>query len=138
MNYWLLKTEPSCWSWSQQLVKGTEPWDGVRNAQAQKNMRAMKKGDEVFFYHTGTERQIIGIVTIVREAYPDSTDEMGRFDRVDVKTKSPLQRPVPLKAIKAHPGLQHLALLRQGRLSVVPIDEASWRLILDMSVDKTV
>lgn len=130
MRYWLLKTEPNCWSWAQQLAKNVEPWDGVRNAQAQKNMRAMTKGDQAFFYHTGTERQIMGIVSIVRETYPDTTDETGRWDRVDVKTLRTLPKPISLKAIKVHPGLQDLPLLKQGRLSVVPIDQCSWNLIL--------
>ena len=128
-NFWLLKTEPSCWSWSDQKAANTAEWDGVRNPQAQKNMRAMKKGDLAFFYHTGKERQIVGTVEIVREAYPDTTDP--RFYSVDVCTKNTFKNTVTLPRIKGDPRLQSLALIKQGRLSVVPIDAASFSLMHD-------
>ncbi|WP_142850517.1 EVE domain-containing protein [Telmatospirillum sp. J64-1] len=132
MAFWLLKSEPESWSWTDQLSKGTEPWNGVRNHQAAANMRAMRLGDRAFFYHSGKERRILGIVEVVREYHPDPSDESGRFGMVEVKAVAPLPRPVDLAEIKAEPRLSHLALLRQSRLSVQPVDEAAWALILEM------
>jgi predicted RNA-binding protein with PUA-like domain len=129
MHYWLLKTEPNCWSWTDQVRDQVTSWDGVRNFQAQKHMRAMKKGDRAFFYHTGKERQIVGIVEVTREIYPDATDSSGKFGMVDVKTIAPFQKPVTLDHIKQDPRCAHLPLVTQGRLSVMPIDEACWDLI---------
>jgi predicted RNA-binding protein with PUA-like domain len=126
MKYYLLKTEPDCWSWSQQCAKGVEPWDGVRNFQAQKFMKEMVIGDLAFFYHTGGERRIMGIVRICREAYPDTTDETGRFTRVDVDTVCAFQNPVSLAQIKADPRFDDFILVKQARLSVMPVPEPLW------------
>lgn len=132
MHYWLVKSEPSAWSWADQVKKGVEPWTGVRNYQAANNLRAMKKGDRAFFYHSVEEKRIVGIVEVVREAFIDPTDPAGRFVAVDVKTLCPLAAPVTLAAIKAEPRLAHLALLRQSRLSVLPVDADSWTLLCQM------
>lgn len=126
MAHWLMKTEPSAWSWDDQLRVGVEPWTGVRNWQAARNMKAMRLGDTAFFYHSVDEKRIVGIVEVVREYYPDHTDPTGRFGMVDVKAVRPLPRPVSLAEIKADPRFADLALVRQSRLSVTPIDDASW------------
>lgn len=132
MAYWLMKSEPGAWSWDDQLKAGTAEWDGVRNYQAANNMKAMKVGDRAFFYHSGGDRQIVGIVEVAREYYPDPTDASGRFGMVDVRALRPMAKPVTLADIKAEPRLQSLALIRQSRLSVVPIDPESWALICRM------
>lgn len=132
MNYWLMKSEPSAWSWESQVKKKVESWNGVRNYQAANNMKAMKLGDRAFFYHSVDEKQIVGIVEIAKLYYPDPTDETGRFGMVDVKALMPLKTPVTLAQIKAEPKLKDLALLRQSRLSVSPVDAASWKLICKM------
>jgi predicted RNA-binding protein with PUA-like domain len=132
MAYWLLKSEPGTWSWEDQVKAGSTFWDGVRNAQASNNLKAMRKGDRAFFYHSGEERRIVGIVEVVKEYYPDPNDESGRFGMVDVKAVAPLKMPVTLEQIKADPALGHLALVRQSRLSVVPVDEAAWKHICTM------
>lgn len=128
-HYWLLKTEPSTWSWEDQATKKVTHWDGVRNYQASNNMKAMKAGDLCFFYHSVKERRIVGIVEVIREYYPDHTDPSGRFGMVDVKYVRPLESPVTLETIKSDPRLQHLALVKQSRLSVMPIDPESWKII---------
>jgi len=132
MHYWLIKTEPSTWSWDDQIKKNSTHWDGVRNFQAANNMKAMKVKDRCFFYHSGDDRQIVGIVEVSRPYHPDPTDETGRFGMVEVTTYKPLKKPVSLEAIKAEPNLKHLALVRQSRLSVMPIDKGAWDLILKM------
>ncbi|EKV26927.1 hypothetical protein C882_2151 [Caenispirillum salinarum AK4] len=132
MNYWLIKTEPGTWSWDDQVKKGVEHWDGVRNYQASNNMKAMKIGDRCFFYHSVNEKRIVGIVEVVKEYYPDHTDPSGRFGMVDVKAVEPMPRPVTLAEIKADERLSDLPLIRQSRLSVMPIDAESWRIICDM------
>ncbi|AXO13241.1 MULTISPECIES: EVE domain-containing protein [Thalassospira] len=132
MAYWLVKTEPGSWSWDDQVKKGVEGWDGVRNHQAAKNLRAMKIGDKAFFYHSVNEKRIVGIVEVVREYYPDPTDEKGKFVQVDFETVKPLKTPVTLADIKADPRFSDLALLKQSRLSVMPIDDASWAAICEM------
>jgi len=132
VKHWLIKSEPATWSWDDQVRQGTTKWDGVRNYQAAANLKAMKKGDQAFFYHSGDQRAILGIVEIVREYYPDPKDATKRFGMVDVKLLSALARPVTMDAIKAEPRLGHLALVRQSRLSVMPIDEHSWTLIYAM------
>lgn len=129
MAYWLMKTEPSTWSWDDQVSQKTTHWDGVRNYQASNNMKAMKVGDLCFFYHSVKERSIVGIVEVIKTYYPDPSDPEGRFGMVDVRMVKPLLKPVCLDQIKAHPDLQHLSLVRQSRLSVMPIDEKSWSLI---------
>ena len=132
MAYWLIKSEPGAWSWDDQVRVGTEPWDGVRNYQASANMKAMKIGDRCFFYHSVKAKEIVGIVAVVKEYYPDHTDKSGRFGMVDVKAIEPLETPVTLAQIKADERFANLALVRQSRLSVVSIDNASWKLICKM------
>ncbi|KEO58309.1 EVE domain-containing protein [Thalassospira permensis] len=132
MAYWLIKTEPGSWSWDDQVRKGVEGWDGVRNHQAAKNLKTMQIGDLAFFYHSVNEKRIVGIVEVVREAYPDPTDATGKFVQVDFKTVKPVPRPVTLADIKADPRFAELPLLRQSRLSVMPIDDASWTVICEM------
>ncbi len=134
MQYWLIKSEPGTWSWQDQLDAGEKGtyWDGVRNYQASNNMKAMKIGDKCFFYHSVKEKRIVGIVEVIKEYYPDHTDASGRFGMMDVKAVQSFENPVTLADIKAEPRLSELALIRQSRLSVVPIDEASWKLICRM------
>jgi predicted RNA-binding protein with PUA-like domain len=128
MNYWLLKTEPDCYNWSEMNEDKTTFWDGIHNYQARNFMRDMKTGDQAFFYHTGGERRIMGIVEIIKEAYPDPEDD--RWTWVDVKKMSSFKRPVSLKELKEHPALpSEMPLFRQGRLSVVPMPKAAWDLI---------
>jgi predicted RNA-binding protein with PUA-like domain len=134
MNHWLVKSEPHVWSWADQLAaKGrTTQWDGVRNAQAAASLRNMKTGDRVFFYHSGDERRIVGIVQVVGDQRPDPSDESGRSVMVELKAVKPLARPVTLMQIKAHKKLGHLALVRQPRLSVMPIDPVAWRTLCQL------
>ncbi len=132
MQYWLFKSEPGAWSWDDQVKQGVEHWDGVRNYQACNNMKAMKLGDRGFFYHSVNEKRIVGVVEVVKEYYPDHTDASGRFGMVDVKAVAPVKTPVTLAEVKAEPALADLALVRQSRLSVVPVAEAEWRLICEM------
>jgi len=132
MSYWLVKSEPNAWSWEQHMAVGVEPWDGVRNHQACNNMKAMKRGDRAFFYHSGAERQVVGVLEVVREYYPDPSDASGRFGMVDFKALHPLARPVSLAEIKADGRLDHIALIRQSRLSVMPLDDGAWRIIAEM------
>ena len=136
MAYWLMKSEPGNWSWDDQVKDGVAEWDGVRNYQAAKNMKAMKLGDKAFFYHSVKEKQVVGIVEVAKEYYPDPTDASGRFGMVDVKALRPFAKPVSLADIKAEPRLQELALIRQSRLSVMPIKAAEWRLICAMGETK--
>lgn len=131
MSFWLVKSEPEVWSWDDQLAAGTTHWDGVRNAQALNNMRAMTVGDRAFFYHSGKERRILGIVEIVRAFYPDPKD--AKSGLVDVKALHPLPHPVSLTAIKADPALAGIALVRQSRLSVMPIPEAARATLMAMA-----
>ena len=133
MNYWLLKSEPSTWSWDDQSKVKKEMWDGVRNYQARNNLMKMKKGDLCFFYHSVNEKKIVGIVKVVKEHYPDPTDKTNKFVVVDIKTKKKLKNSVSLKQIKSQKKLSHLALIKQNRLSVMPIDEESWYLINKMA-----
>jgi predicted RNA-binding protein with PUA-like domain len=127
MAYWLVKSEPDCWSWDQQVKAKKTDWNGVRNYQAANNLKAMEKGDQAFFYHSNIGKEIVGIVEIVREAYPDPGDETGRFVMVDVKTVAALPRPVTLDEIKRDPALEKMALLKQSRLSVQPVTAAEWK-----------
>jgi len=133
MNYWLFKSEPGAWSWDDQVKKGVEHWDGVRNYQAANNMKAMRKGDRGFFYHSVDEKRIVGVVEVVKEYYPDPSDKTGRFGMVDVKALHPVKTPVTLAEIKADPALADFALVRQSRLSVVPVSPAQWKLISKMA-----
>lgn len=132
MKHWLIKSEPSSWSWDDHVKVGVEPWHGVRNYQAANNMKAMKIGDRAFFYHSVQEKSIVGTVEVVREYYPDHTDPTGRFGMVDFKAIEPLKTPVSLAEIKADPRFSELGLLKQSRLSVVPIDATSWKIICHM------
>ena len=133
MAYWLVKSEPGSWSWDDQVKKGTEHWDGVRNHQANNFMKEMKTGDKVFFYHSGDERQVVGICQVAKEHYPDHTDTTGKFGMVDLKTIGPVKTPVTLKEIKADGRMDHLLLIRNSRLSVMPIDDKSWKIICTMA-----
>ena len=133
MQYWLFKSEPGAWSWDDQVKDGTTEWDGVRNHQANNNMKSMSVGDKGFFYHSVTEKKIVGVVEIVKEHYPDFTDETGRFGMVDVKSLYPVNYPVTLAEIKKEPELQNFALIKQSRLSVMPIDYKSWLIIMKLS-----
>ena len=132
MAHWLVKSEPEAFSWDQQVAHGVEPWTGVRNAQAANNLRAMRQGDRAFFYHSNTGREIVGVVEVVREAYPDPTDGTGRWVCVDMRAIGPMPRPVSLAAIKTAPELEGIALLRQSRLSVMPVAAAHWAMLCRM------
>jgi len=129
MAYWLMKSEPETWSWAQQKKEGKRgaEWDGVRNFQARNNMRAMKKGELAFFYHSGTERACVGIVKVVAEAHPDSTDGTGQWECVDVAAVADLPKAVTLAEIKATPQLEDMVLVKNSRLSVQPVTAAEWR-----------
>ena len=135
MAYWLFKSEPSTWSWQNQLDKGDEGegWDGVRNYQASNNMKAMEIGDLGFFYHSVNEKQIVGIVEVCETYHPDPTDASGRFGMVSVKAVKSVTTPVTLAMMKAEESLEDFALIRQSRLSVVPVSEAQWQFILKMA-----
>tara|TARA_B100000963_G_scaffold550_1_gene452 strand:- start:257 stop:661 length:405 start_codon:yes stop_codon:yes gene_type:complete len=133
MKYWLLKSEPSAWSWDKQVEEGASMWDGVRNYQARNNLREMKKNDLCFFYHSVTERSIVGIVKVVKEYYPDPTDKTGRFVVVDVQATKKLKNPVSLDQIKENNKLKHIALVKQSRLSVMPLKKNEWDIIIKMS-----
>lgn len=132
MNAWLVKSEPGAWSWDDHVRKGVEPWSGVRNHQACNNMKAMRKGDRAFFYHSVDEKRIVGVLEVVGEYRPDPTDPTGRFGLVDFKALKPLKTPVTLAQIKNDPRLEHLALVRQSRLSVMPIDAKAWKILCAM------
>ena len=133
VNYWLLKSEPSTWSWEDQVKAGVDMWDGVRNYQARNNLMKMKKKDLCFFYHSVSEKLIIGIVEVVKEHYPDPTDETGRFVVTNVKAKKKLKRPVSLEEIKTTPKLSNIALIKQSRLSVMPLTKNEWDIIIKIS-----
>ena len=135
MNYWLLKSEPNVWSIDQQIKVGSKgvDWDGVRNYQAANNLRKMKKGDQCFFYHSNIGKEIVGIVKVIREAYQDPTDKSKRFVAVQVRFEKKLDNPVSLKDIKKTKELKDLALIKQSRLSAMPINTKDWKIILNMS-----
>ncbi len=135
MNYWLLKSEPNVWSIEQQLKVGAKgaDWDGVRNYQAANNLKKMKKGDLCFFYHSNIGKEIVGIVEVIKTAFIDPTDKEKRFVAVKVKYKSKLKTPVSLENIKKNKDLKDIALIKQSRLSVMPIDTKCWKIILKMS-----
>jgi predicted RNA-binding protein with PUA-like domain len=133
VNYWLLKSEPSTWSWEDQVKAGVEMWDGVRNYQARNNLMSMQKKDLCFFYHSVSEKSIIGIVEVVKEHYPDPTDKTGRFVVTDVKTKKRLKKAVSLGEIKSNPQLSNMALIKQSRLSVMPLTRIEWETIIKIS-----
>ena len=134
MNYWLIKSEPDVWSIDQQKKAGTKgtPWDGVRNYQAANNLKNMKKGDLCFFYHSNIGKEIVGIVKVIKEFFLDKTDETGRFVAVTVRFKNKFLKPIKLEEIKKNKELSHLSLIKQSRLSVMPIDSKSWKIINKM------
>ena len=134
MKYWLLKSEPDVWSINQQENAGNKgaPWDGVRNYQAAKNLKNMKKGDQCFFYHSNIGKEIVGVVEVIKEHYLDKTDKSGRFVAVTVKFVKKLNKPVKLEEIKKNKELGHLSLIKQSRLSVMPIDSKSWKILNKM------
>src|SRR3954471_2036973 len=134
MAYWLLKTEPEEFSWDDQVKRGAkgEPWTGVRNFIARGNLKSMKEGEQAFFYHTGKEKQIVGIVEIITEAYKDPTDEKGVFYAVDTTAVEPLKTPVALGAIKAEPKLKGMVLVREPRLSVQAVTDEEWKIVCKM------
>ena len=134
MNYWLLKSEPDVWSIDQQKKAGLKgaPWDGVRNYQAAKNLKNMRKGDFCFFYHSNIGKEIVGIVEVIKEYYPDKTDQSGRFVAVTVKFLKKLKKPVKLEEIKKNKELSQLSLIKKSRLSLMPIDSKSWKILNNM------
>jgi len=136
MAYWLIKSEPDVFGWDQQVERGTEPWTGVRNHSAKLHLAAMQLGDRAFFYHSNIGKAVVGIVEVVREAYPDPTAESGPWVAVDVCAFAPLLRPVTLAEIKAHPGLVDMPLIRLSRLSVSPVSEAHWQRIIKMAEER--
>ena len=133
MNYWLIKSEPSTWSWSDQIKAKKTMWDGVRNYQARNNLKLMRKKDLCFFYHSVNEKKIVGIVEVIKEYYQDPTDKLNKFVAVDVKIKETLKKPILLEEIKKEKKLSHLSLIKQSRLSVSSVDKKSWNIIYNMS-----
>ena len=135
MQYWLMKSEPDVWSIDQQKKMGAKgaPWDGVRNYQAAKNLRNMKKGDLCFFYHSNIGKEIVGIIEVIKEAFLDKTDKNGRFVAVQVRFKEKLKKNITLENIKKNKNLGHLSLIKQSRLSVMSIDSKSWKILYKMS-----
>jgi predicted RNA-binding protein with PUA-like domain len=134
MNHWLFKSEPDAWSWDDQLAKGGagQEWDGVRNFQARNNMKAMRTGDRGFFYHSGAERAVVGIVEVIAEAHPDSTAGDPRWECVDIRAVAPLPTPVGLDTVKAEPRLRDMVLARNSRLSVQPVAPDEWQVICEL------
>ena len=135
MQYWLMKSEPDVWSIDQQKKAGAKgaPWDGVRNYQAAKNLKNMKKSDLCFFYHSNIGKEIVGVVEVIKEAFLDKTDKKGRFVAVQVRFKEKLKKNITLESIKENKNLSHLSLIKQSRLSVMPIDSKSWKILYKMS-----
>ena len=135
MRYWLFKSEPSTWSWDDQVAKGDagEEWDGVRNYQARNFMREMKLGDRGFFYHSQKEKSVVGVVEVCAEAHPDSTTDDDRWECVDIKAVVPVKTPVSLDMIKADPRLAEMVLVKNSRLSVQPVTEDEWQVICDIA-----
>jgi predicted RNA-binding protein with PUA-like domain len=134
MNYWLFKSEPESWSWDQQVARGAagQEWDGVRNFQARNHMKAMKVGDRGFFYHSGGERAVVGVVEVIAEAHQDSTADDPRWQCVDIKAVAPVPKPVTLDAVKAESRLAEMVLAKNSRLSVQPVTPEEWRIVCGM------
>ncbi len=134
MPYWLVKSEPGSWSWEQQVKSGAKgtAWTGVRNHVAKSNLKKMKKGDRAFFYHSGEGKDVVGVVEVIREAFPDPTDKAGAFVAVDLKAVAPVPKPVTLAAIKGEPRLASMALAKYSRLSVQPVSGEEWKLVCAM------
>ncbi|MGR3316638.1 EVE domain-containing protein [Roseovarius indicus] len=135
MRYWLFKSEPSTWSWDDQVAKGDtgEEWDGVRNYQARNFMREMEVGDRGFFYHSQTEKAVVGIVEVMNEAHPDSTTDDERWECVDIKAVKPVERPVTLDMIKEDPRLAEMVLVKNSRLSVQPVTAEEWKIVCELA-----
>lgn len=136
MNHWLVKSEPSCYSWSDLNRDGATAWTGVRNYQARNHLRAMRRGDAVLYYHSITEKAVVGLAEVTRPAYPDPTAKDGDWTCVDIRPEQSFSTPVTLETIKAAPSLKNLALLRQSRLSVMPVSEAEFRLIMKLGAGR--
>lgn len=139
MQYWLFKSEPSTWSWDDQVARGDagQEWDGVRNYQARNNMRAMKAGDFGFFYHSQSEKAVVGTVEVSTEVHPDSTTDDPRWECVDIRAVRPLPRPVTLDMCKSDPRLADMVLVNNTRLSVQPVTEAEWQVVCELGGLKT-
>jgi predicted RNA-binding protein with PUA-like domain len=139
MAYWLFKSEPSTWSWEQQLAAGAKGtfWNGVRNHLAKQQMMAMQLGERGFFYHSNEEKAIVGVVEVIKGYYPDPTDPSGKFGMVDVRAVKPLERKVTLAQIKAEPRLANMALVKNSRLSVQPVTENEWRIVMALAGEAT-
>jgi predicted RNA-binding protein with PUA-like domain len=133
MAYWLLKSEPSSYSWDRLVADGRTHWDGVRNAQALNNLRAMKAGDRAFFYHSNEGKEIVGIAEVVRTFYPDPADKSGKLGMIDIKPVAAVKTPVGLPAMRANPALSGLSLLKQSRLSVCPVTDSEWLALCEMA-----
>ena len=133
MAYWLVKSEPDAFSWDQQVANGVEPWTGVRNALAANNLKAMRRGDLTFFYHSNIGKEIVGVVRVVREAYADPSDDTGRWVCTDMQAVAPVPRKVTLAEVKAEPALADLALVRMSRLSVMPVSPEHWTILCRMT-----
>ena len=133
MAYWLVKSEPNAWSWDDHVKAGVAEWDGVRNHQANNNMKEMTTGDKTFFYHSIDEKQIVGVLEVVKEHYPDHTDVTGKFGMVDFRALFPVKKPVSLAKIKADQRLSEFLLVRQSRLSVLPVTDKHWKIICKMA-----
>ena len=136
MAYWLIKSEPSAYSWDQLVKDKKTSWTGVRNFQAQINLKAMKVGDRAFFYHSGEGKEIVGIAEVVKTAYPDTTDKEGKSVTVDFKAVEPVKKKVTLAEIKADPKFKEMKLVRQSRLSVSPVSDEHWKLLMKMAGGK--
>jgi len=132
-SHWLVKSEPDAYSWANLVRDGTTAWTGVRNYQARSHLRAMRRGDRVFFYHSVTDKRVVGVAQVTKEAYPDPTAKEGDWSCVDLKPVQPLAKPVSLEAIKADPTLAHLPLIRQSRLSVMPLTKAQAERLLEVA-----
>lgn len=134
MAHWLYKSEPSVWSWDQQVAEGAKGthWNGVRNHVAKQNLMAMKKGEQGFFYHSNEGKAVVGIVEVIKEYYPDHTDASGKFGMVDIKAVKPFKRPVTLDEIKKQPGLEKMILVNNSRLSVQPVTDEEWAIVCRM------
>jgi predicted RNA-binding protein with PUA-like domain len=139
MAHWLFKSEPSTWSWEQQLAAGAKGtfWNGVRNHLAKQQMMAMQLGDRGFFYHSNEEKAIVGVVEVIKRYYPDPTDPSGKFGMVDVRAVKPLKHPVTLAQIKAEPRLANMVLVKNSRLSVQPVTEEEWRIVMALAGEAT-
>jgi len=139
MAHWLFKSEPSTWSWRQQLAAGAKgtSWNGVRNHLAKQQMMAMQLGDRGFFYHSNEEKAIVGVVEVIKRYYPDPTDKSGKFGMVDVRAVKPLERKVTLGEIKAEPRLANMVLVKNSRLSVQPVTEDEWRIVMALADEAT-